>query len=250
MTIAVKSETDSRVVVYPLMWALKSFGTILVVTSNRQFRRLVDDEEFSTFRDIMIIVDEEGGTDDVFSSYGVAENDYDFVILDNVGSVEFDNCLVVLGNKQSEAFQSDIEYIQNSEDSNKYVFIDFGNGAVAKEQAKAEAKTKAESKTAENKKAAAKKSSPVSEEDYDPTEKFKAMVPGSEIKKEKVKPFKCKFPTFADIELVEGDHRFYQVGLDLVKVFHSFLGTPLAVSMDKFSKVVRSRDESSNNRKK
>ncbi len=242
MTIAIKSETDSRVAVYPLMWALKPFGSVLVVSSNRQLRRLVDDTEYLTFRDMVVIVDEEGGTDDVFSLYGVVKGDYDFVVLDNVGSIDFDRCLVLLGNKQSESFMSDLNDIQESEDRNKYILLDFGNGSGSKEQEKAEAESKKPGKKAANVK--------VSQEEYDPADKFRAMVPEETSKKDRIKPFKVKFPTFADIEQVEAEHRFYQVGLDLTKVFYSFLGETLAVSMDKFNKVVRRKDESSSNGKK
>lgn len=243
MTIAVKSEIDSRVVVYPLMWALKSFGSILVVSSNRQLRRLVDDAEYSTFRDIAVIVDEEGGTDDVFSLYGVVKGDYDFVVLDNVGSIDFDYQLVLLGNKQSDVFMSDLDTMQESEDRSRYILLDFGNGLAAKEQEKVKVESKkAGKKVADNVKTA--------EGDYDPADKFRAMVPGEEDKKDRIKPFKVKFPAFADIEQVEADHKFYQVGLDLTKAFFSFLGGPLAVSMDKFNKVVRRKDESSSNGKK
>ena len=94
MYIAIKSEMDSRVFLYPLMRALKNYGSMLVISSNRQLSRLIEDGEFG-FRNIAVIVDMSGATDDVYNEYGIAAGDYDYIILDNVGAVEYDVCFVL-----------------------------------------------------------------------------------------------------------------------------------------------------------
>ena len=58
MVIAIKSEMDSRVVLYPLMKACSIYGSVLVMTSNRYVRRVIDDQEYSTFKNIAVLVDE------------------------------------------------------------------------------------------------------------------------------------------------------------------------------------------------
>lgn len=241
MTISVKSEIDSRVVIYPLMRTLKSFGSVAVVSSNRQLERLIDDYEFQTFRDILVIVDEDSGADDICSTYGIGARDYDFIILDNVGSVEFDKCLILLGNSQSEAFEEDIELLQSAEDNGKYVIFDFSSNKVSSKNAKVE-----ESST--KGKRAVKVSA--NGEDYNPADKFRNRIADTMNTTKVIKREKVKLPTFADIEMVEGDHKFYLVGMDLVKAFFNFLGEPLAISWDKFQKEVRRKDESSSNIKK
>ena len=64
MLISIKSEIDSRVLLYPLIKVLKPFGSILVITSNRQLNRLIEDVDTRTCRDITIILDADGTADD------------------------------------------------------------------------------------------------------------------------------------------------------------------------------------------
>ena len=48
------------------MRALKNYGSMLVISSNRQLSRLIEDGEFG-FRNIAVIVDMSGATDDVYN---------------------------------------------------------------------------------------------------------------------------------------------------------------------------------------
>ena len=127
MYIAVKSETDSRPFVYPLMRALHNFGSILVISSNRQLNRLVQDsDDGATFRNITIVVDEFGATDDICSDYGYAPGDFDYVILDNVGATDADKLIYLLGSNTDFAFQEEIDMLCETEDTNKVFVIQYG----------------------------------------------------------------------------------------------------------------------------
>ena len=97
MYIAIRSEVDSRVLVYPLMKALWEYGSILLVSSNKQYRRLIEETDTMTFRNITVLVDENGSADEIIDANFVSKVDYDFVIFDNVSCVDYDVCLVPLG---------------------------------------------------------------------------------------------------------------------------------------------------------
>ena len=51
MYIAIKSEMDSRPIIYPLMRCLMNYGSILVITNNKVFNRLIESQESGGFRD-------------------------------------------------------------------------------------------------------------------------------------------------------------------------------------------------------
>ena len=90
MFICIKSEIDSRPLLYPLMRTLWNYGSILLVTSNRFVNRLIDDAETNNFRNATIVIDTDGATDDIMEDYGYAPTDFDFVILDNMGVTDCD----------------------------------------------------------------------------------------------------------------------------------------------------------------
>ena len=126
MLISIKSEIDSRVLLYPLIKVLKPFGSILVITSNRQLNRLIEDVDTRTCRDITIILDVDGTADDTYVEYGVNQKDYDFVILDNMAAIDYDVLLVPLGGLSTPDFDDDLQLLINSDEASRVKLIQFG----------------------------------------------------------------------------------------------------------------------------
>lgn len=229
MLISIKSEIDSRVILYPMMRALMNYGSILVVSDNKLVKRLIDDEEFSTFRNITILYNDEGAIDDVFESYGIDYGDYDFIIADNMGVTSYDILFFLFGKSHSEYYMEEKVMLEQGEDVNKIIFVEYASNK--------------SSKTEKGKKDASKKSD-VIPEGYDPTDKFKRLA--GEEKRKEVRTFPAKLPTFNDIELVEGEHIFYTVDDMLIKIFYEAFKNVLGVSELNFRKEVRVKDEGSN----
>ncbi len=236
MYIAIKSEMDSRPVVYPLMRALRPYGSILVVSSNKQLLRLIEDEAFSTFRDITILVDEDGATDDIYQKFGVVRGDYDYVILDNVGLLDYDICLIPIGFKVSSEFEEDLQIMEGSEDAAKMIYLCFC-GESEREKKKKEAE-QAVVKRGKNSKVLE------TDMDYDPTKKFRDRVE-MEDKTASVRRFKVTFPQFKSIEQLEGEHRFFEPDSTLTNVFYEMFKDELGISINQFRKEMRNKDESS-----
>lgn len=230
MYISVKSETDSRPFVYPLMRALFNFGSTLVVSSNRQLNRLVQDSDDGvTFRNITIVVDEFGATDDIYNDYGYAPGDFDYVILDNVGVPSADKTVYLLGSNTDFAYQEEINMLINSDEADKVVVIQLGKPPKQEPTPKE------------------KKGQPVDKgvpEAYDPAQKFRDQVANVDTTK-KAKPIVIPFPSFQDIEKVEGEHKFYEVPQALIKPLHDMLGAVLGVDANQFRKEVKKPDERS-----
>lgn len=227
MNIAIKSEMDSRVVLYPLMRSLKSYGSIVVISNNKQLKRLIDDEEEAGFRNIRVIVDE-GTTDEILEAYGIAEGDYDFVIQDNVGSLDYHLCIVPLGLSQSIEFDEDIELMLEGDQPDKIKQIQFGRAAV-----------KARSQTDKESKGKSKH-----QEEYDPAEKFRNKDSDTNKRVEMRIP-NVSFPTYQNIEELEATHKFYDLSGQMITAMYDILKEIVLVGKSQFEREVRKKDESS-----
>lgn len=252
MNIALKSELDSRIVLYPLMRTLMSYGSIFVLTSNPLLRRLLDDEAFQSFRNITIVVDEQGATDDIYNDYGITSGDFDFIILDNVGALDYDFGFILMGSGCSEAFKSDVELLEQSdEERNKNIIIQFGNKPKEPKEKKEQGQAGAAKGSTEGQntvKTSLKKQKGkevVTDEDYDPAAKFREKVEGKKEERKTLKVVTAPFPSFKDIELVEGEHKFYSVPDALIKLFYDVFKKQIASDSNQFRKEVTRKDESS-----
>lgn len=235
MYISIKSEVDSRVVLYPLIRALWNYGSMLVVSSNKCVRRLIEDPVNLTCRNVTVIVDEEGAADDIYSAYNIDPDVYDFIIQDNLGTVNYDICIVPLGNKHAPEFDEDIELLVNGADTRKIHLIQFGTPV------KKESKSKSKDKTKTKAKAKSKKDSQATDGEYRPEEKWEALSEGEADGKNPV--HKAKFPTYDFIEVVEAEHKFPQVGQDLIAAFYSIFKDVVNVNVTQFRKEVQAKDD-------
>lgn len=230
MRILIKSEMDSRPLLYPLMRCLLNHGSIVVITTNKYLTRLIDNELEGGFRNIRIIFDERGAIDETYKDYGIVEGDFDFEIIDNAGATEYDYLLIPISNRVSETFRDDIEPVL---DIPTTAVIRFG---------KKESTPKEKIKK--------KKGIVVEHEDtaYTPESKWQQRT-ADEVIVEKLSGTGTwvPFPTFQDVELLEGQHKFYVMDRSIAVELHNILGLALNVEQRYFIKEVMTKDESSGN---
>lgn len=278
MHIVIKSEMDSRPVIYPLMRCLMNYGSILVITNNRVFNRLIESQVSGGFRNITILVDSADSADEVCNDYGVAIGDYDFVIIDNLGSSESDVYIMMASTYVTPEFDDEIEMMVNNE-SLRTVLFQFGGTnrkerirkeivAVEEEEPediiedetpkqrrarlKREKEEQAVAKREERKRQQEKerqqrkqkgKENPL--EGYDPAEKFRAMTAGKSARSKK--SVQVPFPSLQDMEKLEAEHVFPLVDEKMYTAFYELLGADLAVERIEFQKEVRRKDEGGGN---
>lgn len=248
MHIAIKSEMDSRPLLYPLMRALRSFGSILVLSNNTLLRRLIEEQDTFSFRNITVLVDNSDSADEICENYGISSTDYDFIIVDNLGSSECDVCFIAVGASMSEEFDAEMQLLMEDEHLPVYV-LQFGKAAVKqpeketpeerKERLEREKQERLERKNAAKK---PKKSGEVPE-GYDPAGKFRVTPEDKSIRKQKATVI--PFPNFQEIETVEAEHKFAEITPALANVFFTAFESELAINKLQFDKEVRKKDESS-----
>lgn len=238
MVIVIKSEMDSRVVLYPLMKACSVYGSVLVMTSNKYVRRVIDDQEYSTFKNIAVLVDETGATDDICQTYHIAMDEYDYIIMDNMGVTEYDKLIVLFGQKASESFDADIKLYKEQDNNENIFFLHYGNGKARREVQ--ENLEKPEDKRS-------KKLTNEIPEDYDPEQKFRDMVAAE--KKKKIKEFDLTLPSYNMVENLEGLGQFEPVDEKLTKVFYTLFGEVLNIQFNLFRKEIRQTNESGSRNK-
>ena len=132
MIVAVRSEIDSRPLVYPMIRVLKNYGSVCFISSNRQCRRLMENEDEGGFRNIRVLVEESGAVDEVYTDNGITKGDFDFIILDNMGLMDYDMLFVPVSEFSSADFQEEIELLKTDA---KVRFVQFGGSTKTKSRA-------------------------------------------------------------------------------------------------------------------
>lgn len=209
MVICIKSEIDSRVMIYPLLRSLYNHGSVLLLTTNPAIKRVIEGDYYGSWRNMTIIVSETGDTDDVCSEYGIAEGDYDFVIMDNMGTLEFDCMYVLLGKYHTEEFSNDVKYLIE-EDPSKITLVQFGNP-------------------------------PTMEKKKPEKGQERGRVPeGNTVSK-----VQLQFPKYEDFESVEGTLLFPRVDAKLVKDIYKRIKDVIGLEESIYTREVGRKDESS-----
>lgn len=248
MYLAIKSEMDSRPFLYPLIRALKSYGSILVISSNQWVYRLIE-EEHQGFRNITVIVETTGATDTVYEDYGVGPDDYDFVILDNMGAIDFDYLFILRGKSCSEDFAEEVDlYLTDKTNPNLYI-VQYGGGSKGDRSAGDTKRPQRKSQPERPRKGThSRKGQAVKEqvdaESYDPAEKFREK---EENIKQTIQTVSGTYPTFQDIDLLESEHLFPEVPRAMIDPLYTMLKSLVLVDRNQFTKEVRRKDESSGN---
>lgn len=119
MVISIKSETDSRYFIYPLMKCLYNYGTIALYTSNPMCARLIENELEGGFKNIRIVVSVDGDLEAVYETDEYYDGKYDFVICDNMGVTDYDILIGVVTGHISESYIAEMLYVIS--DDNTYI---------------------------------------------------------------------------------------------------------------------------------
>ena len=119
MVISIKSETDSRYFIYPLMKCLYNYGTIALYTSNPLAARLIENEMEGGFKNIRICVSVEADLEAVYEADEYYEGKYDLVICDNMGVTDYDLLIAVVTGHISDSYISELLYVIS--DDNAFV---------------------------------------------------------------------------------------------------------------------------------
>jgi len=238
---------------------------------------LVESQEDSGFRNITVLVDAADSVDEICMGYGIMRGDYDFVIVDNLGTSECDACIILASTYVTPEFDDEIELLI-SDDSIPTVLLQFG-GTNGKERVRREAEVAVEVEEAENpdetprerrmrlKKEKEERAKADREErkrkqeegrqkrqkgkqgeipeDYDPAEKFRILTAGKSLRVKK--SVQLPFPTLQEFEKLEAEHMFSDVNSKLADVFYDLLKGELAVAKIDFQKEVRRKDEGGGN---
>lgn len=232
MEIAIKSECDSRILVYPLIKVLYNYGTIAVYSSNKYLTRLIENEMEGGFRNVRVVVNTEADLDAVKESDEYFRDKYDYIIYDNMGAIDYDMLICLVTNRLSENYVNDLVYVASD---NKTKMLKFGTPAPAL-------------KSERPQKASKSKSESEGESDDRDFNKWNVEKSDEEILAERLAADNlrwCRFPTFESIELMEARHQMIVPDDTLIKELYQLFGTVLAVDERQFTKGARLRDEGS-----
>ena len=266
MNISIRSEADSRILVYPLIRALYNYGTICVITNNVYMKRLIDvDTMEGGFRNVRVIVQPDGDLEDALEQEEMFKDKYSFVIYDNMGATDYDIECIIITSRVSESYLQDIVWIIGEEGTNVFRF---GPGAPApkKEREKKQSKGKAkknsrsdesesdgiiqtsEEDVFENVLDAKANTQQISGFNEDGTIKNKWTMEktDAEILNEKLAEAQAAvlpFPNFEDIEKMESRWIFPKVNGKLAKAIYQVIGPVINVDERTFMKGVSTADE-------
>jgi hypothetical protein len=264
ISISIKSEIDSRVILYPMMKCLRPLGNVLIVTSNKQVCRLIEGDYEGDFRNFHILFDTDGGTDELLQETGISPEDYTYVVYDNVGVIEQDKLIIPIGPIVSENFESEMMYL--GEDRNTHI-LRFGKSikkptpkppVLTREEKKEEAErlkqeaiarksmTPEELKAERLLKEQGKSSkSSMTDEEMDEAARRKFQPKKEDITAKLKKLPNLQFPKFDDLEFLESNKQFFEIDRNFIKFFFTVFQDYIGIKEHNFVKEVTRRDASS-----
>lgn len=265
MNISIRSEADSRILVYPLVRALYNYGTICIITNNVYMKRLIDPDSMEGgFRNIRVIVQPDGDLEEALEQEEMFKDKYSFVIYDNMGATDYDIECIIITARVSESYLQDILWSIGEEGVSVFRF---GPGAPAPKKEKEKKSTnkkkpKNEEKSNElddviesneddvfdNVLDAQQNAQQISGFNEDGTlkNKWTAIKTPSELLNEKLAQAQASvlpFPNFEDIEKMESRWIFPKVAGNLAKAIYKVIGPAISVDERTFMKGVSTVDE-------
>lgn len=81
MNIALYGECDKRAIVFGLFKILQDFGSVMFITQERHYKRLINSYEYGSFQDVFICVTDES-PDNIFRVLHKNPNEFDYIIWD------------------------------------------------------------------------------------------------------------------------------------------------------------------------
>lgn len=128
MIISLIGLTDRRPVIYTLLKLLQPSGDILLITNERHYARLIEDEESigitaGHFKNTLIVVSD-ATPDEASSEIGYSLEDFEYIIYDNKYYDKADLTIFVKGANVSQEELDIVEYL----DKNEYSTLELGFG--------------------------------------------------------------------------------------------------------------------------
>lgn len=245
--ITIKSEMDSRVLLYPLMRFLAPLGSCLIITSNTFVSRIIEGEHEGDFKNFKILLDLEGATDDILSEYGINIEDFSTVVYDNVSVVEQDYLLIPIGPYVSEAFEEEMLMLGRDETTH---IIKFGKDIKSRVKQEKAVPTSAP-------KAKKQKGKPELSEDDEleralqleiaAVNKFKGKE--IDVRADIRKLPNMKMPTYEEWEKLEGQQVFADIDKNIFKMFFGIFKDIVAYKEPMYLREVNRKDANSSNLK-
>lgn len=247
MVIAIKSETDSRYFIYPLMKCLYNYGTIALYTSNPMCARMIENELEGGFKNIRIVVNVDADLEAVYDTDEYYQDKYDFVICDNMGAIDYDVLIAVVTGHVSESYISELLYVIS--DDNTYI-VRLGKPAP---------KPKVEKDKNDKNKGKGKKGAPeisIGDEEeveevpdtYETFNKWHKSRSDSDVLKEKLSGKNsawCKPPAWQEVEDMESRQFLSIPDGSMIKDIYRIFGKYLSVDERQFTKGACVKNEGS-----
>ena len=112
MEIVIYGDTDRRPVTYTLLKLLKSLGDVVLLSTDRHYKRLVDGAESGMLESIFVSVGDYS-PDEVFLELDLDKSDYEYIIYDGILPTDCDLFIYVAGCHQSEEEAGILECFEN-----------------------------------------------------------------------------------------------------------------------------------------
>lgn len=234
MEIAIKSETDSRVIVYPLIKSLYNYGTIAIYTSNKWMARLIENQLEGGFKNVRVVVSPEADLDFCKETDEYYLNKYDFLIFDNIGAIDYDILIAVVTNRISEDYLSDLVFLATDP---KTHILKFGTPAARPKTEKPKKPRKGEEPIEEE------QVQPENDEEFN---KWRQEKTDEEVLTDMLQSRDAKwikFPTFDTIENMEARHMMMTPDDTFSKEFYRLFKDYINVDERMFMKGLRIKDE-------
>lgn len=233
MRISIKSEVDSRMLLYPLIKVLADYGTICVLSGNPEIEKLIDDDVEGGFRNIRIIRVYDGDLQGAIEDEGLTPNKYSFTIYDNVGAQQYEKLICIVTNVISDEYLMDLK---NLIDEPQTSIMKFGTPGKKVE----EKKSKGKATDSEN---ANSELPSLHENNRWLVEKTPEDLLVEALSDKKIKW--CKMPSMQDIITFEQRHTFFVPDDSVLKEIYRVLPDAFNVDERVFIKGGRMKDESS-----
>ena len=249
--IAIISEMDSRVLLYPLIQVLKRYGRVAVISDNRHITRLIDSEQEGGFCGIDIFYCEDTWDDeDVIVGY-------DWVVFDNVARANAWRTIIPISSVVSLNFVSDLMYMIEDESTH---ILKFGAPSAQATKKQANKKPEKKPKAKKGEEALAEEETVAVEETaesklnlrVEAEEKPVWITEMSESEKVEEELFRRKakwLPMLASdaIEKLEGEHVWPKIVPAICSELYRVLGTALCAEERQLIREVQTPDESGSN---
>lgn len=265
MKIAIKSEADSRMLVYPMLKVLSQLGTTALFTSNPYCSRLIEDELEGGFRNIVIVPVLDDNLRKAEEDDEMYEGKYDYTLYDNVGCIDYDYLICIVTNHITEHYIEELKLV--IDEDNVHV-IKFGKPAPKKSEKKektpkkpkkrkGEEESSVESEDGETTNTEVAKTMSIEDALKDDTmdsiadedfNKWAIKKTESDILLEKIGTGKgakwCKFIEMSQIEELEARHKFFKLDDAVLKEIYRIIGSHLGLEERMFIKAGRAPDDS------